>query len=118
MRPLCLRFSVIVFAHSVALLALLACGGSTAPTNCSSDSDCTAGYRCIGGECGLPPAAPCAGSQTSCGGTCSDAASDPKNCGSCGHTCAAGLTCASGACQPPCAVGLTSCGSGCIDESS
>ncbi len=33
-----------------------------------------------------------------CGGTCVDTRSDPRNCGTCGHSCGAGLACSGGGC--------------------
>ncbi|HTQ42058.1 MAG TPA: hypothetical protein VMI75_04815 [Polyangiaceae bacterium] len=41
----------------------------------------------------------CDGGLTACGEQCADLASDPKNCGACGHDCLGGL-CTASACQP------------------
>src|SRR5208283_1368027 len=112
-------FSFIIPFAVAALFVLLACGSQTAlPPACTSNSDCTTGYQCINGECGVPPTSSCPGSETSCGGKCTDASSDPKNCGSCGHVCSAGLACSNGTCQSACAVGLSVCGTKCVDEAS
>jgi hypothetical protein len=48
-----------------------------------------------------------------CGGACTSTATDPANCGSCGHVCPAGATCSGGACG--CSAGLTACGSACVN---
>jgi len=83
-------FLSVVTLGAVVLAVLASCGGTSALSNCTTNSDCSKGYQCISGECGLPPTTACPGAQTSCGGTCVDTTSDPKNCGSCGQACAAG----------------------------
>ena len=54
-----------------------------------------------GGGTGGPGApATCAAGQTRCGDACVDPQSDPRFCGGCGQSCAAGQRCAGGAvCQ-------------------
>jgi large repetitive protein len=53
---------------------------------------CPSGAKCKHGKC------KCKSGLRKCGKKCVDRATDPKNCGSCGHACAAGETCANGAC--------------------
>ena len=43
----------------------------------------------------------CSGAKMQCGKTCVDTATDPKNCGACGHDCVEGK-CVNGACQQQC----------------
>ena len=50
---------------------------------------------CNGTSCGFT----CTGTTTLCSGACVQTASDPLNCGSCGHSCQGG-TCSGGVCQP------------------
>lgn len=97
---------------------------------------CAAGEACVRGACtssmcgesgqgccasdATHPLAFCASATLACcGGSCTDARSDPRNCGGCGVTCATGA-CAGGACaasscggdgQPCCGSG-SACGSG------
>ncbi|MFO0607623.1 MAG: MXAN_6577-like cysteine-rich protein [Polyangiales bacterium] len=58
----------------------------------------------------------CLPGQVVCGGSCTDLQSDPANCGACATRCAAGQTCAAGACA--CPTGQTSCGGACVDTQS
>ncbi len=41
----------------------------------------------------------CGAGQIVCGGACVTTGTDPANCGSCGHACAAGQTCSGGTCS-------------------
>ena len=41
----------------------------------------------------------CASGLTPCGSLCKNLQTDPENCGACGNVCAAGTTCAKGACS-------------------
>lgn len=60
----------------------------------------------------------CAMGSTSCAGKCVKLASDPLNCGSCGHDCGASK-CANGTCTAGCNGGLLECTPGsCIDGTS
>jgi len=66
------------------------------------------GYVCIDGACGCPP-------ERMCGGRCiPDLTNDPKNCGACGKTCAAGATCSGSVCACPTAMSSV-CGGACVD---
>ncbi|MHB8416990.1 MAG: FG-GAP-like repeat-containing protein [Myxococcales bacterium] len=108
------------------------CAGSctdtqTDPANCGGCAGagghaCTAEQSCQGGACvgicaadaGLTACAE--GAQVAC----FDLATNPDNCGACGHGCAAGQGCDAGSCN--CPSGLSLCGSGaqaaCLDTSS
>jgi hypothetical protein len=55
---------------------------------------CSTGSTVVGGSVCLPPNTVCAG------GTCTNTAVDPANCGACGRVCAAGQLCAGGTCSP------------------
>ena len=80
---------------------------------CCAGGACGSGGTCTGGTCACPTA------HMNCGGVCVDTATDPSNCGGCGHTCTAGPmaipTCAAGACGSMCNTGLTMCQSGCTN---
>jgi hypothetical protein len=52
---------------------------------------------------------------TSCGGTCTDLQTDPKNCNGCGNACKSGEVCVKGVCQFDCIDGTTKCGDRCFD---
>ncbi len=77
--------------------------GNPADPNCD--------VPCAQGPCDCP----C--DQTDCDGTCVDTATDEANCGACGNTCAAGLTCqngtCSGTCPGPCFGGQLCCDGAC-----
>jgi hypothetical protein len=51
-----------------------------------------------------------------CSGHCTNLRDDPKNCGSCGHTCPPGVPCTDRQCA--CPAGKTVCADGCVDTSS
>jgi hypothetical protein len=55
----------------------------------------------------------CASDQAVCGGTCTAVKTDPRNCGGCGASCAAGEQCSAGLCR--CANGRADCGGACVD---
>jgi hypothetical protein len=70
--------------------------GSTcgvASSACCSGNVCNGGSTCQAGVCA------CLAPKSGCGGSCVDLASDPKNCGTCGHDCLGG-TCSAGKCDP------------------
>ncbi|MEI8257623.1 MAG: hypothetical protein WCJ30_18260, partial [Deltaproteobacteria bacterium] len=46
--------------------------------------------------------APCLAPMSQCGDLCVNAQTDRDNCGSCGHACPAGQSCAGGACSLTC----------------
>src|SRR5262249_11341146 len=48
-----------------------------------------------------PPAGTCGSRQTSCGGVCTDTATNFSNCGGCGRSCRSGETCMAGTCTCP-----------------
>src|SRR4051794_15590004 len=53
---------------------------------------CPSGMRCKRGKC------KCKSGLKKCGSKCRDVATDPLNCGACGHVCASGQTCVGGQC--------------------
>ncbi len=55
----------------------------------------------------------CPTGQTLCGAVCVDAQNDAANCGTCGHACATGQSCVTGACRCPGAT--AACGAACVD---
>lgn len=84
-----------------------ACGGTTQNS-----------HRVLLGKLGPAPSG-CPSGQAVCGASCADLASDPRNCGACGRTCASGQVCQSGACGlAPCPAGQTRCGASCAALSS
>jgi len=74
--------------------------------NNAASSDCNSqmvGSSCSDGSCRCP------GSQNTCGNVCTDQASDPANCGSCGHACAANEICTNYGCEKPSCKGALKC---------
>jgi hypothetical protein len=72
-------------------------------------------WGCTGGGCKLvckPSFGDCNGNLCS-DGCETDERTDPKNCGACGNTCAAGQDCVDGTCI--CPPGSTRCGNRCVD---
>jgi len=110
------------------------CGGPTCPhcasgKACVASSDCTTA-SCVGGVCsGCNTNADCPGGTCDpilrqcvggcaapkliCAGACVDVTSNPANCGGCGVTCPAGLSCTNGMCSTVCPAGQVRCGSTC-----
>ena len=62
------------------------CGKSGCGTACPDTATCASGV------------CQCPSGRTACGTVCADMAADPKNCGTCGTTCASGI-CTAGVCQ-------------------
>jgi hypothetical protein len=73
------------------------------PVCCPPGDTCCASF---GHKHGCPPGTfcaeigcvPCPEGETDCDGTCTNTATDPANCGSCGHACAPGVSCVDGTC--------------------
>lgn len=62
----------------------------------------------------------CKGTRADCNKKSSDGcevdtASNPKNCGSCGHACSGSQVCSNGKCESQCPAQLTTCGGACVD---
>jgi hypothetical protein len=74
--------------------------------DCRNELGCPDGARCSPGSGG---SICCPLTQTNCGGTCRNLASDQQNCGSCGVACTPGQLCCSGACSNP-ATDTNNCG--------
>ncbi len=63
----------------------------------------------------------CASGELVCGGQCVDVSVNLRHCGRCNNACAAGQSCASGACADPaptCASPRLMCGTSCVDPRS
>jgi expansin (peptidoglycan-binding protein) len=60
-----------------------------AGTACGSNSYCNSSGTCVA----------CAAGQSVCSATCVSTQTDAANCGSCGHACGSGATCAGGMCS-------------------
>jgi hypothetical protein len=104
-----------------------ACRALCMPDHACCGGTCCETFRCCGGVC-------CAGSQSCdttqgtcvacpagtiyCGAFCTDLATDPYNCGTCGTTCGPMELCTGGACTPVCDPGLTYCNGFCVDTAS
>jgi hypothetical protein len=87
------------------------CGGCG--VTCPSGMPVCNGTACVTGCSG--------GTPDPCGSTCTNKNTDPQNCSTCGHVCAAGPTnsqasCAGGVCGYTCTSGYSDCNLGCIDE--
>jgi hypothetical protein len=81
----------------------------------AADEDCdrlVPTMTCRSGSCVCPTG------RTHCGGRCVDLATEPVNCGACGHVCVVPATCAAGACE--CPGGATYCEAqgACVDTTS
>ena len=83
-------------------------------TRCDTTATCVEGV-CTPSEvsCEADPDDPDALPKTHCWGACVDLASDPANCGACGHACGDKQTCEGGACI--CPEGSQVCGDTCVD---
>jgi len=128
-EPFRLRLRVMARQVTPAATGLAAtCAG--APTSLATTSDCgecgrtapdatacsygTTHGTLTGGASGLDFQVACATGRTACDSgdasafACLDLASDPANCGACGHDCG-GLTCSDGLCGARCATGESAC---------
>jgi len=75
--------------------ALPVCGPSEC-VQCVGDGDCLGdGAHCSSNACQCS-------SGTLCGNTCTDLLTSTDDCGTCGHACAAGVSCTGGACSGSC----------------
>jgi hypothetical protein len=83
------------------LLALAACGGTTAEIPNTPDSSVTPDGGLI-----------CNGGTVACADKCVQVDVDPSNCGACGKKCASGQFCAAGKCVMDCQPGYTLCKGG------
>ena len=87
------------------------CGGCN--VTCGSSMPVCNGTACVTGCSG--------GTPDLCGSTCTNKTTDPQNCSTCGHVCAAGPTnsqasCAGGVCGYTCNSAYSPCNSGCVNE--
>jgi hypothetical protein len=84
---------------AVASLVLAACVSDSPlaqpPVPDSGTPDASAD---VAADQAIPDAAPCSAGLELCGTTCVDLASNPANCGKCGHDCGDGATCVKNAC--------------------
>ncbi|MHB1845062.1 MAG: hypothetical protein ACYCWW_09540 [Deltaproteobacteria bacterium] len=89
-----------LFFLSLAALAFPSCRSSLDPDqgkfHCATDGDCGSGWHCdlACHQVGFSPYCIVNGDCD----PCPDLGSDPKNCGSCGHACAAAESCLNGTC--------------------
>lgn len=72
---------------------------------------CPVGEVCLG--TGTKAHCACPNHKTRCNGQCVQLATNAKNCGRCGHACAAGQTCSGGRCH--CPTGETVCAGACVN---
>jgi hypothetical protein len=107
-KPLCVNRVCSANCPSPLVVCGVACVDTTSdPAHCGScTQDCTAGdstgthpstHLCNDNQC----VTVCGQGLTTCGTTCADVQTDPKNCGRCGNFCVA----ASGTVPPTCALG-------------
>ena len=102
---------VLTFAAGATLQASLRTG-STCASNTGADANLLVEYKMQA----TGDTDSCSG--TSCGGFCTTSSSDPSNCGSCGKTCASGVSCTSGTCGTSCNPPQTLCSGICTNTSS
>ena len=123
MRTLKLQFVL----GALALATIVSgCPGTDQPVTTDSGVDASGdgsvrdgGLRDVGPvDVGPVDAGPCSASTTRCGASCVDLRSDPRNCGTCGVTCTAGLVCSAGTCAPSCPTGQMACSGRCVTLSS
>lgn len=116
-----LRFSSLL-PFTTTILLLTACAGSEQPPPASggaggassTNSTTSAGGATSSGTTSAGVGGSTTTSGTAgAGGSCGDTQSDPMNCGTCGHACAAPsgavATCALGVCGKACSAGLSDC---------
>ena len=100
-------------------------------SNCGQCGNvCQSGYYCNGAECVVTECGPgydnmtcvyesfvgetlTAAFGTCCGSSCTELASDPGNCGSCGKACVATSTCTGGSCSAPTTCAPANSGAAC-----
>ncbi|MGH8921276.1 MAG: hypothetical protein ACRD0H_23575 [Actinomycetes bacterium] len=102
-----------------------ACSVRCAPRNVCDEGRCvTSGSGASGGGTGTGgfggtggggTGGTCSPPARSCGATCTNTATDPANCGSCGFKCAVNQMCSMSTCVQGCAAPLVSCDGKCVD---
>jgi len=117
------------------------CGSSTCvstdsdPQNCGTCGHaCTGTQMCVAGGCveacngsatisgcasgptedGAVDCSSCGVGYSACGNECTQTATDPQNCGTCGHACTQGQTCSGGTCNSLCVTGDVCAGGACL----
>src|SRR5262249_13177222 len=70
----------------MAAMAALMSGTAAALPKCGGET-CPAGEVCCKGHCALKDVCGCGPQKSVCGKACVDKSSDPKHCGTCGHSC-------------------------------
>lgn len=105
-------------AASSAALLVAACSGRTEIF--PNDGENGSGTRHLDAgtqppDASAPAKAGCPSPSVLCGAVCVDVSYDPRNCGTCGTTCAIGEVCSAGACGTTCLGGSVECGERCVD---
>ncbi|MFT3921232.1 MAG: MXAN_6577-like cysteine-rich protein [Myxococcales bacterium] len=88
-------------------------GNDAGPQDAGNDAGPVTPPACMGP--GSPANCVCGLGQLKCVDTCKDVATDPENCGTCGHACDPGDFCVGGMCFATCEQPLAQCGPYCID---
>jgi hypothetical protein len=114
------RLALVLLLPALALTSCASHGGSQSFTADGGGDDSTAPGADGGGDSTSPVDGgggdACA--HTLCSGACVDTASDPKNCGKCGHACLGHDVCTSGKCTSTCTATQTDCSGNCVDTTS